>query len=306
MSEENTVESSVISGEVESTEPTSTTQTTDLSSEDFNFRDYISEDLREDPSLTDIKDLGGLTKSYINAQRMLGNSIRIPGDDAGKEDLESFYEKLANVPGLTRIPDSNDEKGMNDLYTKMGRPEKPEEYDVSLTKGVPDPYNSVGEFKQIAHEAGLNKAQAQKLMDFYNKHVVGSERDYNVNQHNECMQQLKDKWGADYKSRLNGAKLAIKQYEESNPQAYHNLVNGPAGNNPLFIQALSDLAQNMSESDIIKGTSKVQYGITREEAQEKIDEIRRNFDHAFYNGSDPDHSAAVQKMQALYDAANPE
>ena len=56
--------------------------------EPVDFRSSLPEDLREEASLADIKDVGSLAKSYVNAQRMLGSSIRIPGQDAGEEQMK--------------------------------------------------------------------------------------------------------------------------------------------------------------------------------------------------------------------------
>ena len=69
-------------------------------SEISNWRDSLAEDLRSEPSLKDFKDINSLAKSHVSAQKMLGGSIRIPGEDASDEARQEFYSKLSNVEGV--------------------------------------------------------------------------------------------------------------------------------------------------------------------------------------------------------------
>jgi hypothetical protein len=73
-------------------------------SDSVSFIDSLPEDLRSEPSLADFKDLSGLAKSYVSAQKMLGSSVRIPTEEASPEAREEFYSKLQSVPGVVRIP----------------------------------------------------------------------------------------------------------------------------------------------------------------------------------------------------------
>src|SRR3990170_781823 len=75
-----------------------------------DWRTGLPDDLRSHTALADIKDVGGLAKSFVNAQSLIGRSVRIPGEDASAEDREAFYQSLTKVPGVARLPDGNDEK----------------------------------------------------------------------------------------------------------------------------------------------------------------------------------------------------
>jgi hypothetical protein len=160
-------------------------------------------------------------------------------------------------------------------------------------------------FKKMAHEAGLTGDQAQKLFEAYNNNIVAPQLQEFEAAKEAGMATLKDKWGADYDARMNGAKAVIAKYSEIHPDAINQLVNGPLGNNPALIQILSDAAQAMDESEVVNGMSKAQYGMTREDALDKIQEIRDNSAHPFHVQTDPGHSAAVHKMQKLYNVAFP-
>lgn len=295
--------------ETGSEEVSSVQEHTDTSAE-FNFKELISEDLRTDPSLNDIKDINSLAKGYIHAQKLVGerdaNSIRIPGEDAGEEAIKAFYDKLESIPGVVRLPDFDDEEAKQQLFNKLGRPESPDNYDIDVPEDLLNASTELQQFREVAHEAGLTKDQASKVLNFYTKDVIENQ----LSQFNEAKelgeQALKQKWGADYNARLNGAKLMAQKYADQNPALAQELFNGQLGNNPLVIEMLSDLAAGMSESDIVQGQSKVTYGITAEEALDRISEIRENKSHAFHNPTDPGHRAAVEKVQKLYGVAYPD
>jgi len=85
-----------------------------------------------------------LAKAYFNLESKLGQALVPPGEGAGQDEWNAFYEKL-------------------------GRPEKPEGYQFKMPEGVPEdmPYDaeSAEKFKAWAHEAGLTPSQAQVIHD---------------------------------------------------------------------------------------------------------------------------------------------
>jgi hypothetical protein len=99
-----------------------------------------------------IKGVEDLAKTALNAESLIGNSVRVPGADATAEDWEKFY-------------------------AKAGRPEKADGYEFALPEGLPEtvPYDAefASEFKTWAHEAGLSPRQAQALHDKWIGKVSG-------------------------------------------------------------------------------------------------------------------------------------
>jgi hypothetical protein len=83
---------------------------------------------------------------YRSLEGHLGKALVPPKDDAGPEDWSKFYGKL-------------------------GRPEKPEAYELKRPAEIPEnlPYDAktAEEFKVWAHEAGLTPKQAAALHDKY-------------------------------------------------------------------------------------------------------------------------------------------
>jgi hypothetical protein len=63
--------------------------------------DSLPEGIKNDPGIKDFKSPEDLAKSFINLQKMLGNSIRPPGPDATPEDKKKFADDLkAKVRGV--------------------------------------------------------------------------------------------------------------------------------------------------------------------------------------------------------------
>ena len=76
-----------------------------------SFIEMIPEELREHPSLSPIKDVGNLARSYVNAQRLIG-SDKIP------------------------LPKNPTDEDLDNIYSKLGRPETPEGYELPVDGNV--------------------------------------------------------------------------------------------------------------------------------------------------------------------------
>ena len=110
-----------------------------------DWKASLPEDLRTDPSLTDIKDVGNLAKSYINGQKLIGkNRIALPDEKATDEEMSAFYSQVGR-------PEKSDGYQFGD------RPELPEgmEYDEGFET----------QFKDMAYQSGLSAKQAKAIQE---------------------------------------------------------------------------------------------------------------------------------------------
>ena len=273
--------------------------TSEVSSE--GLISLLPDDLKNEASLSDFKDVGGLAKSYVNAQRMLGSSVRIPTEDASDEDRQAFYSKLETIPGVYYINDDNKDQ----LYERLGRPKEYTEYKLAVDEAMIDG-GAADQFKQLAHSIGLTSDQVSKLSEFEQARMTSQiESMHDMRSNAEV--SLKETWGTDYNNRLASAKAAASVYQEKYPDAMSELINGPSGNNPALLAVLAEVGKSMHEKGVA-GPSQTQnlvMGVSSEEAKEKIQEVERNSNHPYYNRTDPGHEAAVQKMRKLYLSAYP-
>tara|TARA_R100001440_G_C2477036_1_gene112701 strand:+ start:346 stop:702 length:357 start_codon:yes stop_codon:yes gene_type:complete len=106
--------------------PVETGQAASEATTEFNFRDHIDETIRDDPSLSTYKDINGMAKSLINAQKMVGaDKVAIPGKYTTPEEMDSFYSKI-------------------------GRPETADGYELSSNEVIGD--EGVTFFRELAHK----------------------------------------------------------------------------------------------------------------------------------------------------------
>lgn len=93
-------------------------------------------------------------RSYRELEHHASKALKLPGENATAEDWDKFYSKL-------------------------GRPESPDKYELKLnTEAVPQdfPYDETSaiEFRKWAHEAGLTPSQAQALHDKFVGHQASA------------------------------------------------------------------------------------------------------------------------------------
>ena len=86
-------ETSQLSVETPTTETTETTLTPEKVIADW--KSSLSDEIRSDKSLENIKDVEGLAKSYVHAQKLVGaDKIPVPNKFATEKDWDAVYEKL--------------------------------------------------------------------------------------------------------------------------------------------------------------------------------------------------------------------
>lgn len=121
-------------------------------------------------------------------------------DDAIKSyrELETHASKALTVPGENATADD-----WNKLYGKLGRPDTADKYELKVDRATLPadmPYDETMsvEFRNWAHEAGLNTRQAQTLHDKYVGNFAKAFND-NVTKVNEeqsaAHRELVGKWG---------------------------------------------------------------------------------------------------------------
>lgn len=268
-----------------------------------SFLDSLPEDIRGEASLANFQDAAGLAKSYVNAQKLIGASVRIPTEDSSAEAVAEFYKKLESIDGVVRLPGAEDAEGKAALYNRLGRPESHSDYKLEIEGLQTDPAQ-FDAFAQLAHQAGLTNEQMNVVMGFEAQRAQQQEQALAASQQNaEAI--LKEKWGHDYNARLEGAKAAAQTYAETYPEAMAELINGPAGNNPALLAMLSELQGTMVESGNANAGASAPYGMSAEEARFKIEEIQGNRSHAYFNPADPKHADAMKRMKELYELAYP-
>ena len=253
-------QTSVLSGE-------QTTQT--------NFQDLIPDEYRSEKSLENFKDMGDFVKSYLSAQKIVGaDKIPVPNKFSTEDDWKA-------------------------VFSKLGAPEKPEDYKYSFKDGEVD-QDLVSSFNQEAHKLGLLPQQAESLIKYYNDITQGQsaqleERatETRLNTENE----LKREFGPQYAKRLDQAKrLASSTLGNEFLENTYLQDGSRLGDNVSVVKAFSQLADKLSEDEVVKGDTSGY--MTAKDIEKEIASLQEE-GSPFWNKSHPNHERAVQEVFKL-------
>ena len=243
-----------------------------------DFYNMIPEDLRDHPSLSPIKDVGNLAKSYINAQQLIG------------------ADKLA-------APKNPSEEQLSEIYNQLGKPETPDAYEVAVDGNIITE-EAANSYKDVAHKLNLTPQQASGILEYY-KGLATSTQEQAVqsieHQREQVGNDLKKEWGQAYEQKISGAGQAIREY--GNPEMLEwQLADGTKlGNHPEFIKAFANIAdfrQSVTSEDTISNTTSGSV-MTPKEAQAEIDAIMRSPDYVNRENVVA-RNRAIERVQELY------
>ena len=193
-------------------------------SQDFDFRQHLSDELKDHASLSTYKDINSMAKSLVNAQKMVGaDKVAIPGNWANEDDWSQ-------------------------VYSKLGRPDEASEYTLDGGDGAVD--ENVERFKQMAFNAGLNTNQAQKLLNEYNAWASEGQNapEEDLKQRQVAIEtNLKKDWGDQYDRRMAQANEVLEQFG-SKELAEVDLGGGARlGDNETLIKMFAQIGHFMHE-----------------------------------------------------------
>lgn len=172
--------------------------------------DTISDEDRTNPLLAKYNNLGEFVKGQINAQSLLGNSVRVPGPDAPDSDRQEFYQKLIDMDGgLMPKPDFSAEDQTETFYRSIGKPADQEQY--SVPDGVALPAEIIEEMKTIGFQANMTAAQFNKWASEVNDRNTQA-LEHQTGEFNTSMTELKNRWGMAFDDRTAAAQKINEQF----------------------------------------------------------------------------------------------
>ena len=242
-----------------------------------SWKDSISEDFRNDPSIEKFTEIDALAKSYINATKMIGQ------------------DKVA-------IPNNNStDDQWSEVYAKLGRPESPEKYALDVNSEVVNlDENAIKSFAEQSHKLGLNNKQAQGILEFYKNNMEGTAQQSKIDTETaqaQAEQQLRQEWGREFDTNIKKAGALAKA--NMNPEILDmQLKDGMRlGDHPEIIKGFAKIAGMMSEDKIVSTESENVSSNT--DVETEISDIMNNKDGPYWNKSHPDHDKMVQQVYTL-------
>jgi len=267
-------------------EPTSQvsaeTQTTTLTPETVitDWKANLSDEIRADKSLENIKDIEGLAKSYVHAQKLVGSDkIPVPNKFATEKDWDAVYEKL-------------------------GRPADATGYKYDLPEDKNLDAEALNNFSTQAHKLGLLPGQANGVVQFYNEAMskVQQEQDnVAVAAREASTSELKKEWGQAYDQKVSQA-ANLAQSVGANELLNANMADGTKlGDHPIMIKAFAQLAGKMGEDSITQSSGPTFQ--TPAQLEKDIGELTMP-GSAYWDKSHPNHKLAVEEVLALREKKN--
>jgi len=218
-------------------------------------------------------------KSYHNLEKVMG------ADKAGRTVV---------LPG----PDA-DEAALNEFYTKLGRPEKPE-YDLPVPDG--DDGRMAEWAKPVFHEVGLTEKQAIALSEKWNEYVGGMQTQSAEAERargDEAERELRREWGATYDQKITQIDKAAEKLGMSTEQLSGLRSSmGPAA----AMKFVANLADQIGEASFDNdGEPENGNLMSPSRAQEELAKLNmdKDFMEAWLNRTHPSHQWAIERKQNL-------
>lgn len=199
----------------------------------------LPDDLKGNEFLTQIPSIGELGKKVLDYHGKVENAVQLPGENASDEERATFYNKL-------------------------GRPEKPEDYQFEGIEwpNVEDPLmatikdaadRDLEDYRKVFHEIGLTAEQAKAL---HKKSFEMALARYeqaekaSTEMQEKVVASLKTEWGNDFDGNLTLAKRAFNKVGELagvKDEFAKFMDDSKLGNNPLFVKVFHAMGKAMSD-----------------------------------------------------------
>lgn len=241
-----------------------------------NWKDSLSEDLRAAPALRDIDSVEGLAAQLVNAQGLIGNSIRIPSEHASDAEKAAFRDKLREqVPNLVEV--SQDPDAFSAAMRNFGAPEAADGYQLPQFEG--ENLKPVAGFNEWAHEANLTQAQFETVATRFTQAQQAAAEQAAV-QHNSDMELLHREWGYAYEER---SQLALDMARASGAPADFVAAMERNAVPAAWVKYMADMGKAYgAEADLGSERGEGRTEMTPQEAQSQYDEVMNNKEHAYW------------------------
>lgn len=241
-----------------------------------SWMDSLPDEIKRDPSIQLFKEsgVGGLAKSWVSAQAMLGKEkVIIPGEKATDEEWGAFYAKL-------------------------GRPESADKYEFKMPDGQQMDEGFAKGFKELAFKTGMNPKQVQNLAEWYGKEAAQAQQQVQQARAAETTQKLdayRTSLGGEekFKVRIDQARVAVRALAD--PKLNEFLDKSGAGSQPEMIEFFAKLSGMMGEDKLRDGTG-VAYGDDPAAIQKEITSIESRMYSDMGSSHRPEWVAQLSKL----------
>jgi hypothetical protein len=243
-----------------------------------DWKTLLSDELKTEKSLEQFKDVPSLAKSYVETKRKVGDALH--------------------------IPDGEDNEAWQEVFTKLGRPEKAEDYQLpqpDLPEGVPWDEDRAKRFGEVAHSLGLSQKQLEGIVQWDAQET----RNFFVTGKAELeavVEGLKKDWGANFDRNIALAQRTVRAVGGDEVVAL--LDSTGLNNHPALAKMFSRIGKTLAEAGVIDG--EVVGTVAPEDAKSRIAAILTDKKDPYWQASDPQHRERTEEVRKLYEIAYPQ
>lgn len=260
--------------------------------DNVDWKDSIPQQLRDAPYFKSAENIDQVVADLTNAAQYQGNSIRIPGPDAGEEDWNKFDSKIAEkVPNMVRA-DLDSDEGRAAMMKRLGQPDTPEDYGDA---------GDAAWLTKSAHEAGLTKAQFTKLIESVNG-VNEAQTTEQKEKAQQAVDALRGEWGLAFPKKIDQVIGMLKMSEA--PESLIEAMSGELPNTEMLAW-LDGMAQKFADASNFQDDRSDETRITPDEAKIQIEELLRNPDFGSTGAIGQGLQRKMLKLQAVVAGVDP-
>lgn len=260
------------------------------------WRDALPDDMKNNGILDTVKSMDSLVKMAIDGRTLATTALRIPSEDATTDVKKEFREDLMKkMPDLMFKPDMENQDSINEAMKVLGRPDEPSGYELPEIPEAIKP--NIDALTQTAHGAGLTNKQFNAITD-----GILSDFKNNTDQAYGAIEEekgvLKKDWGAAYDQNVKTVGHFAEQTGFS--EEFVNAI-GKGRIDSTNMKALLNVVQGYEGEavDIGRQATNPEVIMTPQEADNQLNDLMGNRDHAYWHPEDPNHQSAKDKVIEL-------
>lgn len=238
------------------------------------WKDLLDDDIKTDPSLTAIKDPKMLAKSYVETKRMVGaDKILLPNKNSTEADWDQ-------------------------IFTKLGKPDAPDKYELKFEDGVPVSDDFTKNLKESMFKAGLNQNQAAKVAEFWQNQVKSSHAQIEASENARIAQEtqaLRQEWGPAYEGKIKAAKVAWETF--GGKDIFEHLQENGLHTDTRLAKIMAKVGEALVEDGIVNDIHKDSL-LTPMDADKELGEIMAN--PKYWDASHPEQPYLVKRAEELH------
>lgn len=250
-----------------------------------NWTDDLPDNIKAHPIFKKYGSANEALSAFVDVQKLIGpEKIIMPGKDA-------------------------DDKEWNErVFSRLGRPEKPEGYvlptDLQIPKDLPMSEKLTQAFREQAHKLGILPKQFQGLYKWFMNEQISQYNDLVTARKGaaeESRKALRTEWGSAFDQNLALGEKVLQTYGDENTIKFvtENGLNTDAN----FVKFLHKIGKVLSEDQLSGKPPSLT--MTPEEARSELSKMNADKNHPYWIADHPEHQEAMKKRDMLYRLAYP-